>query len=376
MDTHNTFVVFFSLFPDQNLPVFVTLTKTTGVYTKNSHSGTRHPSFTTIIFVASFHILTNCPFSIPFVLTFMHRMGGVGGPPARFLKYSFNSVGNSAGRNNLRSGLAKKRSGAPRPLQAAITSSELSQAAHHISHRPAPSLSGSPIVVSFHVVNILLNEIECRVLGSLVEKQITTPEYYPLSLNALVNACNQKSNREPAMSLDEAAVRQALHSLDGQSLVRSISAADSRVTKYEHRLQETFNFYRHEIAILCVLLLRGPQTPGELRTRAERMHPFDDLSAVQSSLQHLMKREPPLVKILPRQPGTKEARYAHLFSGDVEVSDARPAFEATAASLNPDGERIAIVEEKIALLHKDLADFQKEIADLRQQFAQFKKQFE
>ena len=270
----------------------------------------------------------------------------------------------------MRSGLAKKRSGAPRPLQAATTSSELSQAAHHISfHRPAQSLSGAPIVVSFHPVNILLNEIECRVLGSLVEKEITTPEYYPLSLNALVNACNQKSNREPAMNLDESAVRQALHSLDEQSLVRSVSAADSRVTKYEHRLQEAFNFYRHEIAILCVLLLRGPQTPGELRTRAERMHSFDDLSAVQSSLQHLMKREPPLVKVLPRQPGTKEARYAHLLSGDVEAGDARPASEATAASLNADDERIATLEEKIA-------DLQKEIAELRHQFAVFRKQFE
>ncbi len=185
-------------------------------------------------------------------------------------------------------------------------------------------------VVSFLPVNLLLNEVECRVLGSLIEKEITTPEYYPLSLNALVNACNQKSNRDPVMTLDEAAVRHALHSLDGQSLVRSVSASDSRVTKYEHRLQEAFNFYRHEIAILCVLLLRGPQTPGELRTRAERMHPFDDLSAVQSSLQHLMKREPPLVKVLPRQPGTKEARYAHLLSGDVET------FEPKSGSLRPE----------------------------------------
>src|SRR6266850_322468 len=236
-------------------------------------------------------------------------------------------------------------------------------------HQSLVSSHQPPTVVSFQPVNILLNDVECRVLGSLVEKEITTPEYYPLSLNALVNACSQKSNREPAMNLDEAAVQQALHSLDGQSLVRSISAAHSRVTKYEHRLQESFNFYRHEIAILCVLLLRGPQTPGELRTRAERMHPFDDLSAVQSSLQHLMKREPPLVKVLPRQPGTKEARYAHLLAGDVEVSDAGPAFEATAASLNADGERIAILEEKIAGL-------QKEIAELRQQFAVFRKQFE
>ncbi len=132
-------------------------------------------------------------------------------------------------------------------------------------------------------MNIVLNEVECRVLGSLVEKESTTPEYYPLSLNALVNACNQKSNRDPVMNLDEGAVREALHSLEGQSLVRSVSPADSRVTKYEHRLQEAFNFYRHETAILCLLLLRGPQTPGELRSRADRLYSFEDSFAVQTS---------------------------------------------------------------------------------------------
>ncbi len=225
-------------------------------------------------------------------------------------------------------------------------------------------------------MNILLNEVECRVLGSLIEKEITTPEYYPLSLNALVNACNQKSNRDPVMHLDEAAVRQALHSLDGQSLVRSVSASDSRVTKYEHRLQEAYNFHRHEAAILCVLLLRGPQTPGELRTRTERMHSFDDLSAVQSGLQHLIKREPPLVKVLPRQPGTKESRYAHLLSGDMEVVESKPEIAAGATTLPADGERIALLEKEVAALRNSVADFQKEIADLRQQFAQFKKQFE
>jgi uncharacterized protein YceH (UPF0502 family) len=225
-------------------------------------------------------------------------------------------------------------------------------------------------------VNILLNEVECRVLGSLIEKEITTPEYYPLSLNALVNACNQKSNRDPIMNLNEAAVRQALHSLDGQSLVRSVSASDSRVTKYEHRLQEAFNFYRHEVAILCVLLLRGPQTPGELRTRAERMHPFEDLSAVQSSLNHLMKREPPLVKVLPRQPGTKESRYAHLLSGDVQVLDPKSEAEASITASSADSERTALLEKEVAALRKNVADFEKEIVELRQQFAQFKKQFE
>ena len=218
-------------------------------------------------------------------------------------------------------------------------------------------------------MNIFLNEVECRVLGSLVEKEITTPGYYPLSLNALVNACNQKSNRDPAMNLDEASVRRALHSLDEQSLIRSVSATDSRVTKYEHRLQEAYNFYRHEIAILCVLLLRGPQTPGELRTRAERMHPFDDLSAVQSSLQHLMKREPPLAKLLARQQGTKEARYAHFLSGDVEVLEAKSQAEATPDGVGVDGERITNLEQKVATL-------QKEIADLKQQFALFRKQFD
>ena len=218
-------------------------------------------------------------------------------------------------------------------------------------------------------MNIILSEVECRILGSLLEKEVTTPEYYPLSLNALVNACNQKSNRDPVMNLDEAMVRQVLRSLEGQSLVRSVSPADSRVTKYEHRLQEVFNFYRHEIAILCLLLLRGPQTPGELRSRSERMHFFDDLSAVQSSLQHLMKREPPLVKPLPRQPGTKETRYAHLLSGDVAQAEPEQEVKTDALERSLDGERVRQLEEEITGLKN-------EIADLRQQFAQFRKQFE
>ena len=221
-------------------------------------------------------------------------------------------------------------------------------------------------------VNIVLNEVECRVLGSLMEKEATTPEYYPLSLNALVNACNQKSNRDPAMNLDEGAVREALHYLEEQSLVRSVSPADSRVTKYEHRLQEAFNFYRHETAILCLLLLRGPQTPGELRSRSERIHSFDDLAAVQSSLQHLMKREPPLVKPLPRQPGTKETRYAHLLSGDVVQAEPEPEAHKAPLALaehSLDRDRAEKLEEEIAALKN-------EIADLKQHFAQFRKQFE
>ena len=165
-----------------------------------------------------------------------------------------------------------------------------------------------------------LTEVEVRVLGALVEKETTTPEYYPLSLNALVNACNQKSNREPVTALDEETVRKALRSLTDQVMVRSASG-DSRVAKYEHRLNELYNFHRHEIAVLCVLMLRGPQTPGELRTRAERMYAFEDLDAVHAALNLLMRREQALVKVLPRQPGTKESRYMHLLSGDIALAD-------------------------------------------------------
>ncbi len=216
-------------------------------------------------------------------------------------------------------------------------------------------------------MDMLLTDVETRVLGSLVEKELTTPEYYPLSLNALVNACNQKSNRDPVMNLDEAAVREALRALDKKGLAGAADNMVSRVTKYEHRLQEAYNFTRHEIAILSELLLRGPQTPGELRSRADRMHQFDDLGIVQSTLQRLMKREPPLVKVLPRQPGTKEARYAHLLSGDVEVSPDPAAGAAASSTISSD--RIARLEDQVETL-------QAEIANLKQQFAAFRKQFE
>jgi uncharacterized protein YceH (UPF0502 family) len=217
-------------------------------------------------------------------------------------------------------------------------------------------------------VNIVLSDVEARVLGCLVEKEITTPEYYPLSLNALVHACNQKSNRDPLMNLEEDAVRQALRALGEQTLARSASG-DSRVAKYEHRLADTFNFTRPETAVLCELLLRGPQTPGELRSRAERMHPFEDLSVVQSTLRHLMEREPPLVKLLPRQAGNKEARYAHLLSGDVDVRETQPVREVAESSGASENLRISELESKVAGL-------QKEMADLKRQFAEFRKQFE
>jgi uncharacterized protein YceH (UPF0502 family) len=220
-------------------------------------------------------------------------------------------------------------------------------------------------------MDIVLNEVEARVLGSLVEKDITTPDYYPLSLNALVNACNQKNNRDPVMNLDEDAVRQALDTLQAKRLAGPTSSADSRVTKYEHRLQEVFNFTRGETAILCVLLLRGPQTPGELRGRTDRMHHFEDLTEVQSSLQRLMQRDPALVRVLPRQPGTKESRYKHLLSGDVE--DVAAEVPVSRQSSIP---RDAVDNDRIARLEDEVANVRKELADLKQQLATFRKQFE
>src|SRR5947209_18700742 len=155
-----------------------------------------------------------------------------------------------------------------------------------------------------------LTAAEARVLGSLIEKEVTTPDYYPLSLNALLNACNQKNNREPVTDMDEEAVRQALHGLEDLGMAGRARGADSRVTKYEHWLGEAYNFSRAETALMCVLLLRGPKTPGELRGRTERMHRFEEISEVLAGLQKLMEREPPLTVMLPRQPGTKESRYA------------------------------------------------------------------
>jgi len=218
-------------------------------------------------------------------------------------------------------------------------------------------------------MNILLNEIEVRVLGSLIEKDITTPDYYPLSLNALVNACNQKNNRDPVMNLDEDAVRGALSSVQEKRLAGPAGGADSRVPKFEHRLQEAFNFDRREIALLCVLLLRGAQTPGELRGRAERMFRFEALDEVQSTLQRLMQRDPPLVRMLARQPGTKESRYMHLLAGDVEDAEVAQHLSPAKAESGSDGGRLVSLEQELATLKKD-------VADLHQQFAEFRKQFD
>src|ERR1700724_837419 len=217
-------------------------------------------------------------------------------------------------------------------------------------------------------MNIILSEIEARVLGSLVEKELTTPAYYPLTLNALVNACNQKSNRDPYMNLDEDAVGEALRTLNQKELAGPADNMESRVKKYEHRLQEAFNFTRHETAILCELLLRGPQTPGELRSRADRMHKFDDLGIVLTTLRKLMEREPPLVKVLPRQPGTKEVRYVHLLSGDVEVAPPEASSGIARPVTLSDGERIARPEEQVVSLLTEVAALTHELASFRKLF--------
>ena len=206
---------------------------------------------------------------------------------------------------------------------------------------------------------ILLNAIETRVLGALMEKETTTPEYYPLSLNALVNACNQKNNREPVMNLDEDAVREALRGLEEDGLA-GLSRGDSRVAKYEHRLQEVFNFTRGETALICLLLLRGPQTPGELRGRTERMFRFEAVEDVLGTLQRLMQRDPALVKALPRQPGRKETRYVHLLSGEVDAAEMAQAGTVAAS----DDDRVARLESEVAELHREVMELREKLERL------------
>jgi hypothetical protein len=209
-----------------------------------------------------------------------------------------------------------------------------------------------------------LSDVEVRVLGALVEKDITTPDYYPMSLNALVNACNQKNNRDPVMALGEDSVRAALESLQGQRLAGPASGADSRVTKYEHRLQEVFNFDRREIAILCVLMLRGAQTPGELRGRTERMYRFEELDDVSATLERLSQREPALAAMLSRQPGTKESRYVHLLSGAAE-SVAVVSHEELRST---EGDRIGRLEDEVIALRRELIEVQRQLGEFRKQF--------
>jgi hypothetical protein len=215
-------------------------------------------------------------------------------------------------------------------------------------------------------MTIHLSPIEARVLGALLEKEATTPEYYPLSLNALVNACNQKNNREPVMQLNEDEVRHALHSLDDHQLAGAARGLDTRVAKFEHRFQEVFNLTRGETAVLCVLLLRGPQTPGELRSRTERMYRFEELEDLLSLLEKLIQRDPALVAALPRQPGSREIRYTHLLSGEVDTSQPPTTASATGspAHHSSDHERLLQLETEVATLRQELAQLKEKITAL------------
>jgi uncharacterized protein YceH (UPF0502 family) len=214
-----------------------------------------------------------------------------------------------------------------------------------------------------------LSDVEVRVLGSLIEKELTTPEYYPLSLNSLTNACNQKSNRDPVMALAEEEVVRALDSLRFKQLV-VLSAEGGRVPKYRHLLAEKIGLMPAEQAIIGELLLRGPQTVGELRTRGERMYPFGELAAVEEVLQELMLRETPLIALMPRQPGRKEGRYAQLFSGlperSEESSEVRP--EAARQRVVAENERITKLEEEVAALRSEITMLQQTMAEFRARF--------
>jgi uncharacterized protein YceH (UPF0502 family) len=213
-------------------------------------------------------------------------------------------------------------------------------------------------------MDIVLNDTEVRILGCLIEKELTTPEYYPLSLNSLTNACNQKSNRNPIISYNETDVSQGLDSLQEMGLARKTHIAGSRVPKYLHTVLDKFDLSRHEIALLCELMLRGPQTIGEIRTHAERMSTFEDLQEVENTLQVLMDYDPALAIKLPRETGRKECRYMHLFAGSsLQDLSAGPAVYRIPA------------EERISRLEEETARLRSELEDLKQTFAEFKSQF-
>lgn len=205
-----------------------------------------------------------------------------------------------------------------------------------------------------------------RVLGSLIEKEGTTPDSYPLTLNALTAACNQTSNRDPVLQLDEGEVAAALEDLSRRQLARGTLRSDSRVTRYRHLLAETLNLHPPEIAVLGVLMLRGPQTVGEIRTRTARLFEFPDLARVELTLQSLATLSEPLVVQLPRQPGQKEVRYAHLLSGEPQVEASSPVPRPAAAG----------AASRIDALERQVASLLTELADLRTQFEEFRRSFQ
>lgn len=218
---------------------------------------------------------------------------------------------------------------------------------------------------------MVLNEYELRVLGALVEKHISTPDYYPMTLNALVNACNQKNHRDPVVAYDEPTVAKALESLREKNLAYVFHGSEARVPKYGHLFPKVYELNEEEVAVMCVLVLRGPQTPGELRSRTQHLHNFETLAEVETILQELSLRREPLVARLPRQPGSRESRFAHLLGGQVEIEqkEAAPRAEPAMQSARSDNDRFAKLENELAALRQELDE-------LKLQFTEFKKQFE
>lgn len=214
-----------------------------------------------------------------------------------------------------------------------------------------------------------LSEIECRIVGALIEKQLTTPEYYPLTLNALTAACNQKNNRDPVVSYDEKTVSAALEELRDRNLIYVFYGSTSRVPKYKHMMPSYYELEPPEVAVMCVMMLRGPQTLGELRERTGRLHQFSGLGEVQETLDGLMRREDPLVMKLERQAGQKEARFAHLLSGEIDVEAFAAAQASRASRSSADPGRMEKLEEEVAGLRTD-------VEGLKQAFDEFRKQFE
>ena len=220
-------------------------------------------------------------------------------------------------------------------------------------------------------MDIELTEIEVRVLAALVEKERTTPEYYPLSLNALTNACNQKSNREPVVHYDEKTVVRAIENLRDKNLALMVTGMGSRVAKYKHTFARRFQLNEKEVAVLCILMLRGPQTVGEIRGRSSRLYDFTDLAEVSETLDALKKRgEGAYVVQLPRQPGRKEARFAHLLSGAIAVDEEPESDNETVVNM-------AVHDnDQVTKLQEEIADLKNEVQTLRQMFMEFKQQFE
>jgi uncharacterized protein YceH (UPF0502 family) len=210
-----------------------------------------------------------------------------------------------------------------------------------------------------------LTEVEARVVGCLVEKQLTTPEYYPLTLNALTNACNQKSNREPVVSYDEQTVEKALQNLRDKNIVYVFYGSSSRVPKYKHILPDVFELEPSEVAALSVLMLRGPQTPGEINQRSSRLYDFRSLDEVVETLENLTKRDEPLTIRLERQPGQKEVRYAHLLCGEVDEATISSWQKPASGSQN---ERITELEAEIENLRAEFNSFRDSVEEFKKQF--------